>query len=241
MRKKRLLVAAIMSFSVAAAISGQMLAEAAEVTGDKEAAKILAQTYPKFQAQEVNPTQVPGMFEVVNATNTIYFFPATGHLIFGEVWSKEGKNITVERRQEKMVSTLPLGKALKIGSGKNVIIEITDPDCPYCRKGSQFLDEQKDVTRYIFFLPLPMHPHAANKVKYILDAKNKETTYRDVMAGKHDAVAPIPAVNAETEAMLNEHKKVAELLQVTATPKYFVNGTVVSGADLKRIESLLKK
>jgi len=54
----------------------------------------------------------------------------------------------------KLAKTLPLEKAVKIGDGKKVVIEITDPDCPFCRTASEYFSKKTDVIRYVFFAPL---------------------------------------------------------------------------------------
>src|SRR5574340_1146888 len=46
---------------------------------------------------------------------------------------------------------LPLDKAIKIGDGGTTVIEITDPDCPFCRRASAYLSAKNDITRYVFF------------------------------------------------------------------------------------------
>lgn len=55
--------------------------------------------------------------------------------MFGALVDKEGLNLT----QIRLVEELPLDKAIKIGTGPIKVVEVTDPDCPYCRKASQFL------------------------------------------------------------------------------------------------------
>ena len=64
--------------------------------------------------------------------------------------------------------TLDLTKAVKIGNGKTMVIEFTDPDCPFCRKAEAYLQKRTDLTRYIFFIPLKSHPASKGKVQYIL-------------------------------------------------------------------------
>jgi len=59
--------------------------------------------------------------------------PDTEYLIFGEIVTREGRNLTQERNAElmaKRMQTVPLERALKIGSGAHTVIEITDPIAP---------------------------------------------------------------------------------------------------------------
>ena len=138
-----------------------------------------------------------------------------------------------------MIENLPLDKAVKIGNGKHKVIEITDPDCPFCRKGSKFFANRSDVTRYVFFFPLAMHPDAEPKAMYILGADDQVEAYERVMQGELDG-KPVPAPTKAARDLLEEHKRIAVQLGVNGTPRYWINGVSVSGANIQKIESLLQ-
>jgi thiol:disulfide interchange protein DsbC len=170
----------------------------------------------------------------------MYFAAGSGHLLVGDLWSPQGENLTQglrDRIASAKLAALPLDKAVKIGSGKNIVVEVTDPDCPFCRRGSDFLATRQDVTRFIFFTPLPMHPQAEAKISYILTAANPAEAYQAVMSGQYDSV-PVPTVGDRRR--LNEHKIIVASLGVKGTPAYWINGTFVSGADTARIQKLLQ-
>jgi thiol:disulfide interchange protein DsbC len=209
-------------------------------TCEDEALSILQNTYPSFSFETVGPTPIDDLCEVVSEKNTIYFAPKTGHLIFGEIWSKDGRNITAEEQEKRItlsLDALPLSRAVKIGNGINTVIEITDPDCPYCRKGSEFFAGRSDVTRYIFFMPLDqMHPGAARKAEFILAAKDRAKAYEQVMSGIYDH-SPLPEFTSS--GMLNEHRKIAAGLRISSTPRYWINGQPVSGFNPAQIEEIL--
>ena len=133
---------------------------------------------------------------------------------------------------------MPLGKAVKVGSGAKKVIEFTDPDCPYCRKASEALKKRTDITRYVFLTPLA-HPNAVNKVHYILAAKDQEKAYHEMMEGK-----PVPAsagsYSKEIKAQAAEYMTFARSLGIEGTPTFFINEQMVVGADMERIDTLLK-
>ena len=113
--------------------------------------------FPDIPLEFINPTAVPGLYEIVAGGRVAYYAPAQEYLVIGEIVTKERKNLTQERNGEIMaqrMKSLPLEKALKIGSGSHKVIEITDPDCPYCRTASTFFATRDDVTRYVFLYPL---------------------------------------------------------------------------------------
>jgi thiol:disulfide interchange protein DsbC len=230
---KKIILLPIITLSFASVSMGR------ECGDDARAA--LQNTYPGFAFESVNPTPIAGVCAVESEKNTIYFAPATGHLIFGEIWSKDGKNITAARQEKiiaKALDSLPLSKAVKIGHGPNTIIEITDPDCPFCRRGAAFFAGRTDVTRYIFFLPLDgLHPAAAEKAEYILAAPDRTKAYEQVMAGAYDQ-SPLPAFT--TKGLLGEHRNIAATLQVTSTPRYWINDQAVSGFNSDQINKILQ-
>jgi len=161
-----------------------------------------------------------------------------------------GRNLTEEKFQEleqkhlaKMsakIKDLPLEKALKIGNGKNRVIEITDPDCSFCRKASQFFAGRNDVTKYIFFYPLDIHKQAEEKIRYILCAKDKAKAYDQAMTGKLDNMKFEVCKDDSVDKLVKDHKNVASLLGVTGTPFFFINDQPVSGANIPLIEKLLQ-
>ena len=200
----------------------------------------LKKDFPGLKFQEVYPSPISGLYEVVAGNRIVYFAPETGHIIVGDMWNKEGENLSKARIGKLMgekLKLLPMDKAVKIGSGKNTVVEVTDPDCPFCRKGSEFFADRKDVTRYIFFLPLKMHPTAKQKASYILSAEDPAKAYEEVMSGKYDKT-PLPKFT--DNGVIEIHQAAAEELGVTGTPNYWVNGTFVAGANVKAIEKLLK-
>jgi thiol:disulfide interchange protein DsbC len=201
----------------------------------------LKQTYPKLEFQQVFTSPIVGLYEVISGNKVLYFAPATGHMLVGDMWDKEGENLSKARIGKIMgekLKDLPMDKSIKIGNGKNIVIEITDPDCPYCRKASEFFAKRTDVTRYIFFLPLGMHPRAEEKVHFILSAENPAEAYEDAMSGRYDE-GPLPAF--KDNGVFESHKAATDLLGLNGTPNFWINGTYLAGANLQAIEKLLTK
>ncbi|EKD40833.1 MAG: hypothetical protein ACD_74C00155G0009 [uncultured bacterium] len=233
--QKRIAKIAVFFSVLALSTTGHCLEKNVDVAANLKA------NFPNMQFSEINDTPVKGMYEVVTGNNIIYYVPETGNLIFGEVWSKDGKSFTDITRQKlvsKKLSSLPLDKAVKIGNGKNVVIEVTDPDCPFCRKASDFFEKRKDVTRYVFMFPLAqLHPNAEKKARFILSSKDQSKAYKEVMSGKYDQGGSLPAFSDNN--LVQEHQKVAAMLGVKGTPNFWINGNHIGGADFAAIEKLL--
>ncbi len=135
---------------------------------------------------------------------------------------------------------MDLTKALKIGSGKTVVIEFTDPDCPYCRKGAAFFRDRRDVTRYIFFNPLPMHPQAGDKARFILSSGDPTQAYEEVMSGMLDSKKPTGITDAGSKR-LEEQMAIAKEARADSTPTFIICGRIIQGFDQGKIESALGK
>src|SRR4030066_1218515 len=153
-------------------------------------------SFPKNNFESISPTSIKGIYEVYTGNQIYYFLPEAEVIIHGSIISKDGVNLTRQSNSKKMapkMAALPLESALKIGNGKTTVIEFTDPNCPYCRKAFDLLSQRKDVTIYIFFIPLSQD--SERKIKHILCSKDKSIAYENVMTGKLDNNAPLKICN----------------------------------------------
>jgi len=199
-------------------------------------------SFPNLRPDSIRPSGVTGLYEVVSGNRVLYYAPETDYLIFGQMVTREGKNLTDERVKEilaKGLKELPLDKAIRIGSGSHQVIEVTDPDCPFCRKASAFLAGAKDTTRHIFFFPLAMHRDAEAKVRQVFCAEDRAKAYEEAMSGKLDDMKFTPCKSAEAENLLKAHKEMLNRIGVASTPIFLIDGQVIFGADIPRMERIL--
>jgi thiol:disulfide interchange protein DsbC len=137
-------------------------------------------------------------------------------------------------------AAIPTENAIRIGMGKNTVIEFEDPDCPFSRRLSDYMNKRPDVTRYVFFLPAEqIHPDAMNKARFVLCSKNSPQAFLDVMSGKYDKVKPPVCKDEKVEKILKEHKELADKLGAGVTPYLIINGKFVIGADFEKIEAII--
>ncbi len=129
-------------------------------------------------------------------------------------------------------------KSITIGNGAKIVYEFTDPDCPFCRKATTYFDGRTDVTRHIFFYPLPRHTRAKEKARFILSMPDKAKAYHDVMSGKMDAAPPLPTT-PEGIKLQEDQLEIAKKQKVSATPTFMINGRIIEGFELKKIEDAL--
>lgn len=203
----------------------------------------LAMYYPKVKYQQINETPVAGVYEIIVENNEIiYFVPASGHMFFGELWSADAHNLTRDSKDRLLsskVNLFPLDKAIKIGNGPNQVIEVTDPDCPFCRQSSEYFSMREDTTRYVFLFPLDrIHPQAEAKARYILSADDPEEAYEEVFSGLYDN-RPVP--ETKDNGLLAIHRNIAAQIGITGTPRFWINGKHIAGYNPKQFEQLLNK
>ncbi|NMC72785.1 MAG: DsbC family protein [Geobacteraceae bacterium] len=238
MKKPYLFAICCMSLLLAAGTSVQA---APQNKGPREA---LHRLYPNIKVTSMTKTDIEGLYEVMSDGKIAYFHPKTGYLILGNIITSQGRNLTQERVGTEMYKSLDphdLKKAIKIGTGKNVVIEVSDPDCPYCRKMHAFWNTRSDVTRYIFLAPLDMHPDAVKKATYILASADVEKALFEAYSGQLDNNRQLLDKKYDDKGRLQEQKAVVEKLKVDSTPVFWVNGTYVVGANKPLIEKLLNK
>jgi len=218
-----------------------VLAAVACAAPDVKAEAAFRKAFPQVPFDSMTPSEIPGLYEVVSGQNVFYYHPEKDLIMTGEIVGKDLKSRTAERKgalAAKQVKDLPLDKAVKVGDGKHVVIEFTDPDCPYCRTASEYFTKRSDVTRYVFFAPFA-HPAAIKKIEYILSAENKAEAYDAMMLGQEIPASAKPASPA-VKALAQEHLALARKMGVQGTPTFFIKGQQVVGADTKKLNDLLK-
>lgn len=85
-----------------------------------------------------------------------------------EKMSSVGKELELAIAKPVNIDTKPFTLVMGKKDAKNVIIEITDFQCPYCKEASKYFKDKlanKDVALYIIHLPLGMHPNAETMAK----------------------------------------------------------------------------
>jgi thiol:disulfide interchange protein DsbC len=146
--------------------------------------------------------------------------------------------VTVIASRPAAAAEMDFSKAITIGSGPKTVVEFTDPDCQFCRKASKYFEGRSDVTRHIFFYPLARHPRAREKAQFVLSMPDKVRAYHDVMSGKMDSV-PLLVSTTEGARLQEVHHDIAKKAKVDSTPTFIINGRIIEGFDLKKIEDVL--
>lgn len=204
--------------------------------------EMFKKSYPKRSYESISATPIKGIYEVYTGNQIYYYLPEDDVLIFGNIVTKEGVSLTKESFGIKIgakMAKLPLDSALKVGNGKNVIVEFMDPDCHFCREAYKYFSARKDVTVYIFFYPISAV--SERKIRYILCATDQQKAYEEVMSGKLDSNRSFNICkDKKVDETLNHHKKLATQIGLRSTPVFYLKGQFVDGFEAPVFDRLLK-
>jgi len=215
---------------------------------------------PKTKIEKIKHTQIDGLYEVFLANgNVFYVYPYKRLIVFGEIYTNTGINLTNKDRQKwkeevnkKRLKGLGAKKLIedsfKInynkGSKRYALVMFTDPECPFCRKVDKFL-KFKNASVYVNYMPLSFHPHAKKWALQILSSKNKKKAIEAIE--KHNKDLNV-TITDEAKKTLLATQKLAKELQINGTPTIFVIDTKtnkvidrIDGANIPKINSWLKK
>jgi thiol:disulfide interchange protein DsbC len=84
-----------------------------------------------------------------------------------------------------------------------------------------------------------MHPNAEAKVRQIFCAEDRGKAYEEAMNGKLDDMKFTPCKTAAVEDLLKAHREIGDRVGVTGTPLFLIDGQVILGADIPRMEKIL--
>ena len=247
MKKNSKVIVIALVIGIFAIVSMAVNIQAKEQENVKQAIAAKIKEVTTISVEAVEKTPIEGIYEIVANKGGIIFYyaPKSGLIIFGEIYDKNKKSLTQEKHDQLQASKLtdiPLDKAIKIGTGKNKVIEFTDPDCPYCRQAAEYF-KNKNVTKYVYLIPITqLHPKAEEKAKYILAAEDKVKAYYEVMSGAKDKDdLSSQKISKEVNDMYQAQQSIGNKIGITGTPAFWINGKYVPGANIKMFDTLLVK
>lgn len=191
---------------------------------------------PDLKVEQVNPTAIPNLYEVVSGRKIFYVDSTGRYAILGNMVDLTNKQSITEARVKQLsvvdFRSLPLNIALKqtIGTGERKIAIFTDPDCPFCKRlETDTIPKLKNVTIYYFLFPLTsIHANAAIDSKKILCSENPDRAYLQWMTDSKALGNKTECANAKVLTQMQEVGK--KVIQVEATPTIVLeNGNIVAG------------
>lgn len=196
----------------------------------------------RAKVESVTKTPYAGLYEVRAGGDILYTDEKAKYLFVGRVLDTTTfQDYTRERVDEInkiKFSDLPLEFALKTvkGNGKRVIAVFEDPNCGYCKRFRQTLQEMDNVTVYTFMYNI-LSEDSIVKSKNVWCAADRSKAWDDLMLnGKAAAAAPANCTTPHERVLALGHK-----MKISGTPTiFFSDGSRIPGAiDAKALESRL--
>ena len=190
----------------------------------------------------VTRTPYGGLFEIRTGSEILYTDDKAQYLFVGRVLDSKTLQDYTKARLDDLnkikFSDLPLESAMKMvkGNGKRVIAVFEDPNCGYCKKFRQTLQEVDNVTVYTFMYNI-LAPDSAVKSKNIWCTADRGKAWDDWMLnGKIAPTAPANCTSPNDKIFALGQK-----MHITGTPTvFFADGTRVPGAiEAKALEARL--
>lgn len=192
--------------------------------------KSFTERFPGIEIANVKTTPFPGLFEVQIGMDLLYTDANVSYILQGSlVDAKTRKDLTAQRLEQLSqvsFSALPLELAVKQvrGDGARKIAIFEDPNCGYCKRLHETLQQVDNTTVYTFLFPI-LSPDSEVKARNIWCAKDQAATWRAWMI---DGKTPPEAVcDTPVETVMALGKK----MMVQGTPAIiFADGSRVNGA-----------
>lgn len=214
------------------------LATLVHAQGVDELSKTLKERMPELGTIEsIKPLPYGGLFEVVANGELFYVTSDAKAVMFGQLIDVDKRSNVTRARQAELGrinwEELPLSKAIKVqrGDGKRMMAIFEDPNCGYCKQLEQDLQQLKDITVYVFLLPI-LSPDSKTLARQIWCAKNPAAAWQAWILNN----VPPPMADASCQAPLQELLDFGRARKIQVTPTlFFTSGTRAEGA-IRRIE-----
>jgi protein-disulfide isomerase len=174
--------------------------------------------------------------------------------IFDDLKAKANVEIMLE---EPAVDVAAVGPSMGPASAPVTIVEFSDFECPFCAKVEptikQVMSDYAGKVRFVFRdYPLPFHAHAqkASEASHCAEAQDRYWPMHDVMFSNQDKLdidglkklaSGVAGMNqAKFDACLDSgemtdtvtsNERAGEVVGVSGTPHFFVNGRSLDGAQ----------
>jgi thiol:disulfide interchange protein DsbC len=207
--------------------------------------KAIAERFPDWpKIDEITKTPMAGIYEVRIGHQLIYTDEQGDYLISdGHMVDTKTRVSLTQQRLSKLTavnfSALPLKDAMvwKAGKGSRKLAVFVDPNCGACRQFEAQLQMVKDVTVYVFLMPI-LGPDSVAKSEQIWCAKGNSQVWLSWML---KGVPPVRLADKCDASALQRNRAFGERYLISGTPAIiFEDGFRIPGAvSAAQIESQL--
>jgi thiol:disulfide interchange protein DsbC len=219
---KAALGAAVFSLMARGAIAAEDL--------EQTLARSLGKVLPGVTITSVQPSGVPGLYEVAMGPRIVYMTADGRFLMTGDLMDLDGRrNLTDQRRTRARVDALAaVTGAIEFAptNPKHVVHVFTDVDCGYCRRMHQEIAKINAAgiaVRYYAFPRAGLESESYEKAVAVWCAKDQHKALTDAKLGR-------PVAKARCENPVKAQFELGEALGVRGTPAVFTaDGEEIGG------------
>jgi len=173
-----------------------------------------------------------GLYEILVKGELYYVDPAVTVVIMGRMFDARTREDLSQKRLDSALKvdfkSLPFDRAVKVvrGNGSRVLVTFEDPNCPYCKRLWQNMQQLTNVTIYTFLYPI-LSPDSQEKSKAIWCSKERGAAWEEYMVqGKTPSAAA-----ADCKTPLEQNLALGRDFGINGTPTIiFADGTRGAGA-----------
>ncbi len=212
---------------------GTMSLAASDGSDTQEIRAILAERVPEIEITSIEPSPVPGIFELIS-TGEIFYVSADGKFIFdGNLIDLENRNNLTTARMGSvhmsLINDIGEGNMLVFepkGEAKRAITVFTDTSCPYCSKLHAEIDDLLDngiKVRYLMFPRAGLGSPAHQELESVWCADNQQEAMTIAKAGGS-------ITEKSCDNPIESHIELAQQVGLRGTPLiYLDSGQVIPG------------
>lgn len=171
-----------------------------------------------------------GLYELLIGSEIYYVDKDVNFVILGRMFDARTREDLTQKRLDTALKvdfkSLPLDRAIKTvrGDGSRVFATFEDPNCGYCKKLWQNMQELKNVTIYTFLYPI-LSADSHEKSKAIWCSKDRAASWQE-----HMVQNKMPA-SADCKHPLEQNVALGRSLGINGTPTIiFTDGSRTAGA-----------
>jgi hypothetical protein len=220
----------------------------AMLEGISYARHALRTTFPQLAVDRIEKSEIPGIFRIFAGKGIVYYAPAQGILIKGELYRSDGVSLTQTRLAQDVNSRLALlsnSSVLSIGGGAKTIAAFVDPDCRFCRHAAMALEANsfKGVRVYVYVMPVSGRPDAEAKALrfYCSSDADRRDAFRALFEESTRMTPSARPTCAEGRKRLEASAAIAQKMGIYATPTFIAQGQVIAGFNEKKLASIVQQ
>jgi thiol:disulfide interchange protein DsbC len=210
---------------------GAVMAAGVATANPEQVKREIEKKFSEIKVERVTKTVYGGLYEVFAGNEILYTDEKVTFLVVGNLIDTQTRSNVTEVRMQKLTAIrfddLPLDQSIKLvrGNGSRRMAIFADPNCGYCKRFEQDINQLENITAYIFTYPI-LSPDSVAKSKSIWCSPDRLKAWQDQMLRAQAPTAP-----GTCESPVDKVVLLGQRLRINGTPTtFFENGERISGA-----------